>query len=389
MRWVLTLLIGIFWLTGCASYHKLIRKGHYDRAIKVLVRKIQRGRYDAEELKALRFAFQRAQERDQQQLEFLPTTNVQSLKERLQILEQIRERQQLVLSVLPVSAGSITLRADNMPFIRDIDQQIRQTKEQLVTLMMQQARELLQGDYRDARRAYELLSELARYNREVHIYKTEAIERLREEARAKGTLTIPVTIRGTALPEPVADYIMDPSFWEPVHLPWARLKVVKSYSSAQQYFRRFVIRIDGVDVSPERLSESHETYRKEVVVDYDTIITRRGDTVVVPIKERYTARVTKLVQVKEAVITGQFIIEQGRESPQVVVSEPFVARAVFENVGYIIRGHREAVPAEIAEHEIPGPVPFPSDIDLLMQAGDNVRNAARAFVQKHRHRLSE
>ncbi len=376
-------LLMLITLWQCAAYKGHIRRGNYDRAIEILVRKIQKGKYGPDEVSALIKAFNLAQERDLARISALEgVTTVEGMEEKLTLLQTVDARQDLVETVIPVKSGKLVADRSTLNFYNSVKQEIQQTAKQLAQRYMAEARKLLKSsDYRDARMAYEYLTKLEEINKLSYVYKPHELRKLKDQAYQRGLVKIGVLIRGNWVPPELQAYLLEPGVWEPISLEWAKIKPIRSENELNNFHKIFVIDVYSIEVSPGSMETIEKTIEKDSIVDWKVNIVK-GDTVRSPVYRRFKATIREIRQFKEATIHSRVSLIEGDHA---TISLPINVSTKFENVGYVIVGDKEIVPKEILSKEIRGPVPFPSDVEMVMMGADELRRRAIEFVHRNRH----
>ncbi len=370
-------------LWQCAAYKGHIRKGNYDRAIEILVRRIQKGKYGPDEVTALIKAFNLAQERDLTRLSSLQNaTTVEGMEEKLYLLQTIDSRQDLVETIIPVKSGKLVADRSTLNFYNSVKQEIQQAAKQLAQRYMTEARKLLKSsDYRDARMAYEYLTKLEEINKISYVYKPHELRKLKEQAYQQGVVRVGVLVRGNWVPPELKAYLLESGVWEPISLEWAKIKPIRSENELNKFHKIFVIDIYSIEVSPGSMETIEKTIEKDSIVDWKVNIVK-GDTVRSPVYRRFKATIREIRQFKEATIHSRVSLIEGDHT---TISLPINVSTKFENLGYVIIGDKEIVPKEILSKEIRGPVPFPSDVEMVMMGADELRRRAIEFVHRNRH----
>ncbi len=144
--------------------------------------------------------------------------------------------------------------------------------------------------------------------------------------------------------------------------------------------------IYGSTISPEVYKEKPQQLKETRVVGHRTVVTKKGDTIQVPIYKEFEATVVYIEQHKEAHVKGEFRIWDAA-SNMWLVTEPFQASGVFHHEGYVIEGDKEIVPDKIKKQEIPGPAPYPPNEQMLADAFMQIKNMLTEFIKKNRQIL--
>ncbi len=162
MKKIIIYLLAITFISGCSSSRKLMQSGNYDAAIRKSVRKLTKRKKDKEIL-VLEQAYQKANERDLEQINFLKKEgNPDNWNNQYTIYANINRRQNSVRPLLPLF---ITSEGRNAIFeIKNYDEELIETKEKAAEYFYARAFSLLDKNTKlDARKAFADLQAVKNY----------------------------------------------------------------------------------------------------------------------------------------------------------------------------------------------------------------------------------
>jgi len=368
---------------GCGSTSRLILSGNYDQAIARSINKLKRNRNNEKQIKFLKEAFDKAQERDLDRIEFLKKEGLAGNSvEVFRIYEQIKERQEKIKPLLPlyIDEKEVSFRLINVD-----DELIRWKKEAAGFLYESALRLLKNGDKYEARSAYEKLAEV---NRIFPGYRD--VEKYMNEARNKGMnyVLYLVTNRSANL-VPVEfveelytlDYARINGAWFTILPEIERHDVEPDHEVA--------VIIDIVDVGPEQVKEKEWIEKKETEDGFTYAKDERGNFITdslgnkikVPKYKEIQCKVIEAHQFKAATFKGKIELRDLR-SNQLLDSRPLNVNFVFEHLSYRAEGNIEALSEESRKKLANRPLPFPSDFQMVMDAAREVKPVIYSYFRR-------
>jgi outer membrane murein-binding lipoprotein Lpp len=365
-------------LSGCASPEKLVDTGNYDQAIEIAVRRLAgKKKIKDKYVDALEEAFAKANSRDLATADRLKRTGRSDYWPRIyRLYRDIRQRQERVAGLLPL-ADEYGIRAD-FRFVK-IEELEREAKEQAALHYYDYGLELLQaarsGDRLAAREAYEQLDKTRRY-----FQRFREVDAFQQEALNIGTTYILVDLENQSrriLPQGLDRALLGlrendlNSKWRVFHT---------SADNRVNYDYKVVLELVDLAVSPGRVKEREFQEVREIEDGWQYVLDERGnvakDSLGNDIKEpRYVkigATVLEHYQAKEASILGRMsFYDMARD--RVLDVREVRADALFENYAATFRGDERALSKESKRLIGNRPIPFPTDIDMLLQAADRLK----------------
>ncbi|TNE56397.1 MAG: hypothetical protein EP344_12740 [Bacteroidetes bacterium] len=377
-------------LTACHTAQRFVESGDYDGAIEYCVQRLRGKKNKKTELvQGLEFAFAKAQARDLNSARILATRDRPEYWERINNLHRaIRDRQNKIAPLLPlVSKDGYQAKFE---FV-DIGTLEAESREKAAEHLYTQAEDLLQqaenGDRLAARNAYQTLLDLERrYYRQ---YKDK--DRMLRDAEYLGTTHILFEVENHSaalLPRQFEDRMLAMGSAD-LDSRWKAFYVNARPDLQVDY--RVVFRIYQIDISPERISERRYVDTKEIQDGWDYERDVRGrikkDTAGNEIKKPHMievrARVLETFQSKAARLTGALEVYDGNSNARLFTRE-MGTEILFEHYAATYKGDHRALSKASKRYLDNDPVPFPPDVDMIMQAADRLKPEIRDELRQNR-----
>ncbi len=388
MKKTITLLLLALLLFGCNSVkrnQKFLAQGNYEQVITLAAKKLQKdpnGKNSSAHKAFLEEAFALAVKEDIRRINFLQKENLPSnTREIYYTYCDLGKRQELIRPLVATSNLNITLK--------DYSNQIIAAKNNFADYLFTEGnRYLQQNTVLDAREAYEYFSDLK--NLQLDYFD---VDQKLEEAHFQGTDFVLVAMQNTSgqiIPYRLEQELLDfntyglDDFWTEYHT-----------RPEQGLFYNFGIDLlfDEINISPERISEK-EYLRKERIKDgWEYVLDRNGnvkkDSLGNDIKvDKYitvTAKVTYTEQTK-AVRVGGRVLYKDLDRNRVLNSHPLGTEFIFENVFARYRGDERALTDEDREFIKNEFFPFPSNPQMILDAGDELKARLKDILKDNRFR---
>ncbi len=373
----------LFLSWGCGSTSKLILSGNYDQAIARTINKLKRNRNNEKQIKFLKEAFDKAQERDLRRIEYLKKEGLAGNSvEVFRIYEQIKERQEKIKPLLPlyIDEAEVPFKLINVD-----DELIRWKKEAAGFLYESAVRQLKNGDKYDARQAYEKFAEVDQI-----FPGYRDVEKYMNEARNKGmnyVLYLVTNRSANLVPIEFVEelYTLD---YARINGKWFTILPEIEKHNVESDHEVAVI-IDIVDVGPEQIKEKEWIEKKEIENGYiyakdengNFITDSLGKKIKVPIYKEIQCKVIEAQQFKAATFKGKIELRDLR-SNQLLDSQPLNVNFVFEHLSYRTEGNTDALSEETRKKLGNRPVPFPSDFQMVMDAAREVKPVIYSYFRR-------
>ncbi|MDQ3142594.1 MAG: hypothetical protein M3Q56_10155 [Bacteroidota bacterium] len=384
----LLLLTGIilYFLASCANPNKIIERGDYDEAIKILTEKLRgKKNKDRNQIKDLELAFKKANEKSLREEQALRAEGLaENWPKIYTIYTQIEKRQTLIDPMLPIESKDGY--QGHFSFINTLEIK-RETKQNSAEYFYSSALNLIDQakstkDKAAARKAYDYLVEIDRLF--TQFKDKEQLKKVAVNLGLTHYLVKMVNHTQTIMPERFEDELLKIS----VENLNTRFKSFDIKSNSEvQYDYYILLYLTQIDFSPEReksriYDDVNEVEKEEILKDNKgkPVLDSLGKPKKIKVKENYTATIEEITQNKVVSINGRIewlTVEQG----EIVFSKPVAVEAVFENfAAKLIRGNTEYL-SETVRRKLRGKlVPFPRNETMILDAGEKLKKIMKDII---------
>ena len=382
-RFIISILIVLLFM-GCVSSRKLYQRGKYDMAIKKSVKKIRGNPENTKEINILEKSYLAANDNDNSQIKFLKTDGKPEMWNEVFLhYSQLKDRQDLVRSVLPLKSGS---RIIDFPRV-DYDKEIVDAKRNAAEYFYVHAKKLLTSNNRfDARDAFFEFKKVKEYYQNY-----EDVDKYMEQARMAGITNVLLQFENNTiikLPEEYGISLLDfnTSF---LNSEWIKFTNQNSNITFHNYVK---INLKIIDISPEKLKEKESVQTKriqdgwEVKLDQNnnTIKDSLGNPIKIPRMIDVSCKVLEVLQQKASHLEGTIeYIEAGNQT--FITSKPIASDFFFENRVITANGDLRALDTETQKLVGKPPVAFPNNIDMIMAATDIFKKVMIDVLKDNKH----
>ncbi len=364
----------LLFLPSCKVAEKALRKGDYDKTIDLTVSKLHRNQNKSKQVLLLEEAFAKVNKRDLDRIAFL---NKEGQPERhqqiLDIYYRISKRQNKISPLLPLYIEEPSRQA-KFEMI-NTNEAIVATKKKAAEFLYVKGKKLLaQGDKHDARRAFDLLTELRKMYPSFRDVDTQI-----HNARVKGTTHVRVKSKnstGTILPSEI-DQNLKRLDLSSLNQQWLSF-YTNPGNNAFDY--ELVINLKRIEVSPEHLTERLYKAEKEIKDGWEYAKTEDGRVMVDSLGKKVKqdlyrmifADVVEVSQTKQGRLHATIDIIN-TASRQIVKSYPVSSNADFSNIFATFHGNPQALDCDTEELTKRRFSPFPSSEQLAIQASQGLK----------------
>lgn len=369
-------------LFSCSSSQYYLKQGNYDTAIHAAVKKLQRKPSAQKDIKALETAYNAEKNAifnqiEQLRLEGQPSSWVSIF----QLYDRLDLYQKKVQPLLPLFLKK-EFRNAGIP-ITNINQELAETKIKASNFLFANGAKLMEQNNKNAARE-------AYYNfRQVKDLTPDfkGIDERLGEAYAAGQNHILIRYYNEShliMPQAFMANLMQYDE-RTLNSEWA--KFTKEENENVQYDYYVDVIIQNIQISPEQLRESQYTDTKEVEDGFKYILDSNGnvkkDADGNDMKElKYktiSAVVTQTSQRKAGSLMGTVVYANAKGNP--IKSFPFREDLIFQNNFAGFQGNRDALSAESLKKVGGRFLPFPSDIQLVMDASEIIKNKTLHLIR--------
>lgn len=378
--WILLVSFSLL-AVACSSPGKMVDSGQYDSAIYKARKKLAgKSKKSPKYVKALEEAFRKANERDLAKVRQLENSgNADDWDRIFSIGRSIENRQALVSPLLPLTDKDGYTAEFRMVKTEEI---LWKAKDNAVVAWYDLAQDYLEkgrsGDFISAREAMDALENIEKYYSN---YKD--VRSLMDQAKDLGTVRVLIKLENEAsdrispaLEREIMDLnlnILD-EYW---------VEFVDNDNSENIQFEA-TLRIEGIHVSPQTLDERKVERKKDIKDGWQYVLDANGNVMKdslgndIKIDKVVEVRATILEthQEKSAAIEGGLELKD-RRTGRIIGREPLTVEATFHHKAQRFFGDERALNGN--ERRQVGPVPFPSDEEMILLAVDQLKPL---FLQK-------
>lgn len=365
-------------LPACGNIDKLVESGDYDAAIEQAKRNLTgKQRKNPRYVAALEEAVNKANAQDVQRADDLKNRGGTTDWPRVfRIYDKINSRQIALRPLIPLVDKDG--REARFRFVR-VEPLLTEARQKAAAQTYAEAQTYLQegrrGNKSAARQAYASLEQVNYYIRDFRDTR-----QLLREAEDLGIVYIVLQVENRSrafLPAGFERELLNlnnvnmDSQWRRFHLEPIR---------GRTYDYRAVIAIDGIDVSPERISERIYTDEKEITDGEEYVLDENGNVakdslgndITRPRQIIIQADVVEVLQTKSSIVNGSLEISN-LNNGQVLERRQLTAEGLFENYASTFQGDRRALSDETRRRLGNSPLPFPTDEEIILMAAEELK----------------
>ncbi len=371
--------------SGCGSPKKQMQSGNYDGAIYKAVEKLRKDRSDTKNIEILDQSYRIALEQDNERIRFLKMEGKPDNWDEIYLVyKKMNDRQSIVRTVLPLQTGTKTV---NFPYVDYMEEMII-AKKKAADYYYAHGQELLSSKTKDGyRQAY---YEFIRAKEYAGDY--QGIDDLIYETKYMGMSRVIVQVQNQSHinfpPEFQADLLA-------LDLPRLNTEWIE-YHTRQldedvEYDYIVSVNIKIVAVSPDNTFERDTLIKREIedgfqyVLDANSNVMRDtlGNNIKVKKYKSVQCALIESVQEKECHIEGDVEVLSFNPS-KILKKDPISAESFFEHSSARAIGDINALlPAERAKTSSK-PVPFPSDIEMVIRCSEALKMGINAAIQQNK-----
>ncbi len=385
---VVCLLLPTF-IISCSSSTKLMKSGNYDSAIHKSVRKLKRKKQNDKEIVVLEQSYQKANDRDRENISFLKKEGKpDNWDDIFAVYAKMAQRQENLKPLLPLH---ITGQNRGAHFdIVNYSDEIIQAKQKATEYFYAHALSLLDRKNKpDARIAH---SELLRVKGYSGNYKD--VDRELQRARNLGTSYVLFKMKNTTgvpLPPTFEDELTKISLAE-LNSEWLSYHTHEAKGLNYDYV--IVVNMQNINVSPEAVKETNYTETKIIPDGFQYVLDANGNVkkdsagndMKTPKTKTISCNVIEAYQNKKAIIAGT-LDYINNTSGQLMKTDPIASENFFEYRSLVAIGDINALKPETKARLGNRPVPFPPGFDMLLQAGQILKNMTKTIILNNRNVL--
>lgn len=377
-------------LSSCSSSQYHLKQGNYDAAIHAAVKKLRRKPTAQKDIRVLEAAYNAEKNAifnrvEQLRLEGQPSSwvSIHRLYDRLDLY------QKKVQPLLPLFLKKEFRNAD-IP-ITNINQELAETRMKASKFLFADGVRLMQQNNKfSAREAYYNFRQVKELTPDY-----EGIDEHLSEAYNKGQNHILIRYYNEShliMPQAFMANLMQYDE-RLLNSEWA--KFTKQEQDGQRFDYYVDVIIQNIQISPEQMRESQYTDTKQVEDGFKYVLDNNGNVkkdangndMKEPKYKTISAVVTQASQSKAGSLMGTVVYANSKGNP--IKSFPFREDLIFQNNFAGFQGNREALSAESLKKIGGRFLPFPSDIQLVMDASEIIKNKSLHLIKANTNMVSQ
>jgi len=372
-------------IASCSSPKKQMESGNYDAAITKAVDKIRKDRDDTKNIEILDQSYKIALEQDNERIRLLKMEGKpQNWDEIYLIYKKMYDRQSLVRTVLPLKSGSRTV---DFPYVDYMEEMVI-AKNRAADYYYANGQALMKNRTKESYR--QAFAEFSRAKEYVGDY--EGIDQLIDECRYMGMSRVLVKVDNRSHINFPPDFENDLLALDLPRLDneWVEYHTKQLDENTDFDYIVSVI-IKAIAVSPDNTFQKDTLIKREIEDGFQYVLDDNGNVmkdslgndIKVKKYKQVQCALIESIQSKECIIDGQVEIVTTNPA-KVLKSDPLTADSYFEHVSARAIGDEEALmPAELQKINSQ-PVPFPSDLEMVIRCSEALKMGIRGAMQRNR-----
>lgn len=380
-----------FTLSSCIGANYYLKQGNYDAAIQMAVEKLRKNPKKADKhILALEQAWKIEQGRITDRIEFLKLDgSPESWIEIHNLYAELDGYQKAIAPILPLYIKKEVRYADFK--IIDVKAELIDAKQKAAAFLYAKGETLLTKNTKvSARDAYAHFQQVKDY---YGTYKD--VDAKIEEAYNKGQNHILVGYSNHSQLIIPQDFMRNLSTYDEKILngTWTKYYLDPKDRSAYDYF--IEVHITNVDIGPEQVNNNSYTDTKKVQDGFRYVLDSKGNVakdslgndIKEPVYKNISATVYRTEQTKVGILAG--VIEYKKANGTVFQNFPFQENLVFKNFFATFQGDKNALSKESASIIGGRALPFPSDLQMVMDASEIIKNKTWGLIVNNQGLVSQ
>ena len=372
-------------LSGCGSSKKQLQKGNYDAAIDKAVKQLRRDPKDVKQIEILDRSYIVANDQDNERIRFLKMEGRPNNWDEIYLIyKALNDRQSLVRTVTPLSMNG---RSVDFPYVDYVAEMVI-AKRKAADFYYAHGNELMKSSIKESYR--QAFAEFLRAKNYIGDY--EGIDNKIQEAKYLGMSRVFVSIQNISVLKFPKEFEQDllaldlpglNSEWVEYH--------TQNLNDNTQYDYFINVNIKNVAVSPDQTMQRDSVIKRDVEDGFTYILDKKGnvmrDSLGNDIKQKkyktLQCALVETVQSKACRIDGDVEVIQMNPN-KILKKDPIGAQSGFEHISSRALGDIQALNAQQLQRTKSVPVPFPTDIEMVVRCSESLKMAIRGAIQNDR-----
>lgn len=372
-------------MAGCGSSRKQLQRGNYDAAIDRAVKQLRRDPGDVKQIEILDRSYKVANDQDNERIRFLKMEGKPNNWDEIYLVySALSNRQSLVKTVTPLNMNG---RSVDYPYVDYMPEMIN-AKRKAADFYYAHGIELMKTNIKENYR--QAFVEFVRAKEYVGDY--EGIDEKIQEAKYLGMSRVFVSVQNSSIIKFPPEFEQDLLALDLPRLnsEWVEYHT-QNLNDNTQYDYFVNVNVKNVAVSPDNTIQRDSVIKRDVEDGFDYVLDNNGnvmrDTLGNDIKitkyKTLQCALVESVQSKTCVIEGDVEVVQMNPN-KILKKDPIGAQSNFEHISSRALGDTEALNEQQLERTRTSPVPFPSDIEMVIRCSESLKIAIRGAIQNNR-----
>lgn len=371
--------------SGCGSSKKQLQKGNYDAAIAKSVKQLRKDPKDVKQIEILERSYQVANDQDNERIRFLKMEGrPNNWDDIYMVYKSLSDRQSLVKSVTPLNKNGENI---DFPYI-DYMADMVAAKRRAADFYYAHGNELMKSGLKESyRQAY---GEFVRAKQYIGDYA--GIDNKILDAKNLGISRVLVAIQNTSMIKFPQEFEQD---LLALDLPALNSEWVEYYTqnlnNDTKYDYYVDVKVRNVAVSPDQILQKDTVIKRDVEDGFTYALDKKGNVMRdtlgndIKVKKYKTLQcaLVESVQMKACRIDGDVEVIQSNPD-KTLKKDPIFAESTFKNVSSRALGDVQALNADQLARTKTSPVPFPSDIEMVIRCSEALKAAIRGAMQNNK-----
>lgn len=388
MKHIAYVLVAGILLAGCASSRKQMKTGNYAAAVETAVKKLRKNPDSEDDIEILQRAYKIANEQDMERIRLLKMEdNPRNYDEVFQRYNSLMNRQASVRTVTPLQLNGRSISFDYVDYTQDL----LAAKKKAADYYYAHAQKIMENGTKESyRQAYAELRKVKSY-----VGDYQGIDQMLYDTKMQGMSRVLVSI------ENKTHLKLTPEFQESLlqlDLPrmnsdWVEYHTMHLNDEIDYDYLVF-INLNRILVSPEQTGQEDKIEKKEIEDGFEYVLDANGNVMKdtsgndIKIMKYKTIQCTLIEthMLKSCQIDGD--VEIISTNPrQLIKKDPIGANSTFEHHWARAVGEQAALSPESKKKVEVGPLPFPSDVEMIMRCSESLKQAIRGIMQQNRRHI--
>jgi hypothetical protein len=372
-------------MSGCGSSKKQLEKGNYDAAIDKSVKQLRKDRSDAKQIEILQSAYKIANEQDNDRVRFLKMEGKPSNWDEIYLVyKRLYDRQALVRTVTPLSLNGQSVDFPSVDYMSEMVTAKRKAADFYyahgIELMKSNLKESYRQAYGEFIRAKQYVGDYEGIDNKILEAKYNGMSRVFVSIQNKSVLKFPKEFEDGLLALDLPNLNTD---WVEYH--------TQNLDQNIQYDYFVNVNIVTVAVSPDQTAQRDSVIKREIEDGFTYAFDIKGNVMKdtlgndIKIKKYKTVQcaLIETVQTKACRIDGDIEVIQMNPN-KLLKKDPIGAQSTFDHISSRALGDLQALNPQQLERTKTGPLPFPSDIEMVLRCSESLKMAIRGAMQNNR-----